>query len=124
MLRSGHWEEGLTILSTVLAEFGEALPSQRRALLTRLWYRLRAHFRGVAWTRRAAREVEASLLQRIDAYHAVGVSLSLIDPIRGGAFEARALELALAAVRTSSLGEVRVMETGYRGAISQAGLRA
>ena len=124
LLRSGHLEEGLQVLSDVLSELGDRLPSQRAALLTRQWHRLRSHFRGLGWSERSASQVSPKILQRIEAYHAVGVSLSLIDPIRGGAFEARALGLALDAGEPKRLAEVLVMESGYRGAIGASGLRA
>ncbi len=124
MLRSGHLEEGLQILSDVLVELDDELPSQRHALALRLWHRLRAVFRGLKWTERSESAVPAEQLRRIDAYHAVGVSLSLIDPIRGGSFEARALRLALDAGEPLRLGEVLIMEAGYRGAISPRGLRS
>jgi len=124
MLRSGHLEEGLRILSDVLAELGDHLPSQRVALFRRLWHRFRPRWRGLAWAERRASDIAPSTLQRIDAYHAVGVSLALIDPIRGGAFEARALHLALDAGERNRLAEVLIMESGYRGAISVRGRAA
>ncbi|MET0794112.1 MAG: protein kinase [Polyangiaceae bacterium] len=124
MLRSGHLEEGLRILSDVLSVLGDHLPSQREALIKRLWHRFRPRWRGLSWTERPASAIAPGTLQRIDAYHAVGVSLSLIDPIRGGAFEARALRLALDAGERNRLAEVLVMESGYRGAISASGRAA
>ena len=123
MLRSGHLEEGLQILSDVLLDLGDRLPTQREALFTLLWQRVRNRLRGLSWTERAARDVPAALLQRIDAYHAVGVSLALIDPIRGGAFEARALRLALDAGEPARLALVLIMESGYQGSIGARGLR-
>ena len=124
MLRSGHLEEGLRILSDVLAVLGDRLPTQRAALFKRLWHRFRPRLRGLAWTERSPLDIAPETLQRIDAYHAVGVSLSLIDPVRGGAFEARALRLALDAGERSRLPAVLVMEAGYRGAISARGRAA
>jgi tetratricopeptide (TPR) repeat protein len=123
LMRSGHLEEGLQILGDVLAELGDVLPTQRRALFTTLAYRLRLRLRGLGWQAHAASDVSPDTLQRIDAYHAVGVSLSLIDPIRGGAFEARALCLALDAGEPQRLAEVLTMEAGYRGSVGAKGLR-
>ncbi|MEO8900178.1 MAG: protein kinase [Polyangiaceae bacterium] len=124
MLRSGHLEEGLEILSEVLSELGDVLPTQRQALFITLAYRLRLRFRGLGWQQRPASDVSPSTLQRIDAYHAVGVSLSLIDPIRGGSFEVRALRLALNAGEPRRLAAVLTMEAGYQGSVGARGLRA
>ncbi|HEY3665268.1 MAG TPA: protein kinase [Polyangiaceae bacterium] len=124
MLRSGHLEEGMQILGDVLLDLGDRLPTQRRALFIMLAQRIRNRLRGLGWTARGPSEISPSLLRRIDAYHAVGVSLALIDPIRGGAFEARALGLALDAGEPLRLTEVLVMESGYHGSVNARGLRS
>ena len=124
LLRSGHLEEGLKILSDVLRELGEALPTPHRALFITLAHRVRLRLRGLHFQPRAPSAVSPSTLQRIDAYHAVGVSLALIDPIRGGSFEVRALRLALSAGDPRRLAVVLTMEAGYQGSIGARGLRA
>lgn len=120
LLRSGHLEEGRAILSDVLREFGTDLHSQRRSLFAMLLGRFRLRLRGLAWKEAAPPNPE--LLQRVDAFHAVGVSLSLIDPVRGGAFEIRALRLALAAGDPLRLIPTLVMETGYEASIGASGI--
>jgi serine/threonine protein kinase len=112
-LRSGHIERGLAILAGVLDEIGDRFPSQGAAMISTLVGRFRARFRGLRWTRRAESEVAPAVLQRIDVYHAVGVSLALIDPVRGGSFEGKALRLALDAGEPRRLASALAMETGY-----------
>ncbi|HEX6765073.1 MAG TPA: hypothetical protein VF103_06335, partial [Polyangiaceae bacterium] len=122
LLRSGHLEQGMAILSGVLGELGDDLMSQRRSLATMLLQRFRLRWRGLDWTPRKPPDTRNSVLRRIDAYHAVGVSLALIDPIRGSAFEARALGLALDAGDPLRLGPVLVMEAGYEAAAGARGI--
>jgi tetratricopeptide (TPR) repeat protein len=122
MLRSGHIEQGTAILSGVLQELGDDLTSQRRSLVTTVLQRVRLRIRGLGWTPRKATDVPEAVLRRIDAYHAVGVSLALIDPIRGSAFEARALRLALEAGDPLRLAPILVMEAGYEASVGARGI--
>jgi eukaryotic-like serine/threonine-protein kinase len=122
LLRSGHLERGNAILSEVLRELGDDLGSQRRSLLTTLWQRALRRVRGLGWTPRREEDIPRDLLRRIDAYHAVGVSLALVDPVRGSAFEARAVRLALEAGDPLRLGPVLVMEAGYNASVGSSGL--
>jgi hypothetical protein len=122
MLRSGHPAEGMSILSEVLRELGETVPTRRRALFGTLGRRLLARVRGLSWTPRSVSDIAPELLQRIDAFHAVGVSLALMDPVRGSTFEARALALALDAGDPIRLVPCMIMEAGYRGATGARGL--
>ena len=122
MLRSGHLEEGMGILSDVLRELGESIPSQRSALFATLGRRLRTRFRGLAWTPRQESDILPDRLRKIDAFHAVGVSLALIDPVRGSSFESRAVALALDAGDPIRLGPCLAMEAGYQGSVGAKGL--
>jgi tetratricopeptide (TPR) repeat protein len=124
LLRSGHLEQGMAVLAEVLRESGDVLPSQWRSLLTTLWQRFRLKRRGLAWSHTPAARVEPEQLRRIDAYHAVGVSLALIDPARGSAFQARAVELALTAGEPLRLAPALLMEAGYRASLGESGLQS
>jgi serine/threonine protein kinase len=124
LLRSGHSERGTAILAQVLGGLGDRWLSQRGSLAATLYERLRIRLRGPKWQPRAQADVEPELLRRVDAYHALGVSLSLIDPARGARFEARALRLALQAGEPRRLGVISVMEACYEGAIGAQGLKA
>jgi serine/threonine protein kinase/tetratricopeptide (TPR) repeat protein len=122
LLRSGHLEQGMAVLANVLKESGDVLPSQGRSLLTTLWQRFRLKRRGLAWKQTPTADNEPELLRRIDAYHAVGVSLALIDPARGSAFQARAVALALKAGEPLRLAPTLLMEAGYRASLGESGL--
>lgn len=124
LLRSGHSERGTAILAQVLGELGDRWLSQRGSLVATLYERFRIRLRGPKWRPRAPADIEPELLRRVDAYHALGVSLSLIDPARGARFEARALRLALRAGEPRRLGVISVMEACYEGAIGAQGLKA
>lgn len=119
-LRSGHIDQGLAILSDVLREFGDRFPSQPAALVATTFGRLRARLRGLRWSPEP--RIEPSTLRRIDAYHAIGVSLALIDPVRGGTFELRALGLALRAGDPKRLAPVLAMEAGYCASAGARGI--
>jgi eukaryotic-like serine/threonine-protein kinase len=124
LLRSGHSERGTAILAQVLGGLGDRWLSQRGSLAATLYERFRLRLRGPQWEPRAPADVQPELLRRVDAYHALGVSLSLIDPARGARFEARALRLALQAGEPRRLGVISVMEACYEGAIGAQGLKA
>jgi tetratricopeptide (TPR) repeat protein len=95
-LQSGHIDEGLTLLRVVLRAVGLSLPeTPRRALLSLLFHRAELRVRGLRFHERAAAEVPAEDLARIDACCSVTVGLSAVDLIRSADFSARALLLAL-----------------------------
>ncbi len=120
-LRSGHMEEGLEILAAVLREIGDGFPTQGAAIVSTLVGRARARLRGLGWTARAEPEVDPAVLQRVDVYHAIGVSLALVDPIRGGSFETKALRLALDAGEPRRLAAVLALQSGYLASSGVAG---
>ncbi len=96
LLFSGHIDEGVEVVRSVLAELGDKLPaSPRRALVSMLWQRLRQRVRGYRWKPRDESEVSPRDVARLDLYNAIGAGLSLVDNIRGADFQCRALRLAL-----------------------------
>jgi len=122
LLRSGHLEQGIAVLSDVLEDSGDALKSQWRSLLSTQWQRFGLKRRGLSWSPASPGSEDPRLLARIDAYHAVGVSLALIDPVRGSSFQARALHLALQAGDPLRLAPVLLMEAGYEASGGERGL--
>ena len=97
-LRSGHVEEGLRVLDSVLREFGLRLPRTPRAawwswLLRCAWVRLR----GLRFRLRQEREIPPDQLQLIDVCRSAAVGLCMVDPIRSADFQARNVLLALRA---------------------------
>jgi serine/threonine protein kinase len=97
-LISGHIDEGLAALRTVLEAVDMKLArTSRRALLSLLWRRLWLWFRGVRFRERDASQVSAEQLTRIDICWSVAMSLSIVDTVRAADFQVRNFLLALRA---------------------------
>ena len=72
-LISGHIDEGLAILQTVLATVGMTLPSTPlRSLASLLWRRTRLRLRGLGFRERDPSEIAAADLTRIDVCWSAG----------------------------------------------------
>jgi eukaryotic-like serine/threonine-protein kinase len=114
LLRSGHVEEGLDAIRTVLRSIGLKLaPTPRRALVSVLLLRARVRLRGLRFKLREASEVPQGVLARIDIYRAVATGLALVDAIRAAEFNARALLLALRAGEPTRLAVALGHEAGF-----------
>jgi serine/threonine protein kinase/tetratricopeptide (TPR) repeat protein len=97
-LISGHVEEGLATLRTVLGAVGMTLPTTpRRALLSLILRRLRLRLRGLHFTAQIPDQVAPEDLQRIDICWSVAAGLGAWDLIRAADFQVRGLLLALRA---------------------------
>jgi hypothetical protein len=98
LLRSGRIAKGLDLLRTVLARVGLSLPATPwRAALVLARRRLRIWWRGTSFRERPAEQVSADELLRIDICWGAASVLSLVDSIRGWAFLATHMLLALRA---------------------------
>ena len=69
--------------------------TQRRALLSVVWARVKLRLRGLDWKERRASQIAPETLLRLDVLKAASHSLALIDNIRAADFNARWLLLAL-----------------------------
>jgi hypothetical protein len=97
-LISGHVDEGIAVLRSVLRSVGMALPATPRSalrtlLLLRFWLRLR----GFGFRERDPSAVSAEELSRIDICWAAVAGLSMVDPVPAAVFQTRNLLLALRA---------------------------
>jgi hypothetical protein len=98
LILAGHIPEGLDKIRDLLAGVGERLPETRgRALASLLWQRAKLRMRGLRWRERHKRQIPVHALTRLDVYKAVGLSLIMVDNVRGADFHSRGL---LAALRT------------------------
>jgi len=94
---SGHVEEGHEVVRGLLAEVGVRWPrTPGRAILSLAFHRGVLRLRGLGFRAREERDVPAAELRRADALYAIANVMAGGDPIRGAAFVARALRLALA----------------------------
>jgi eukaryotic-like serine/threonine-protein kinase len=95
-LRSGHVRAGLDAMAAVMSQVGVGFAtSHRRALISLGWQRVRRFFRGRRYKPRAADEIPARDLGRLDTLYAASTSLGMIDHIRGADLQTRHLLMAL-----------------------------
>jgi hypothetical protein len=96
LLRSGHVDEGLSLIRGVLDSAGLRLPeTPRRAVAGVLLNRLRLKLRGLKTNDRAASDVPQRLLTQVDVCWGLITGLSRIDNIRAAYFQAIHVRLAL-----------------------------
>ncbi|MDX2008936.1 MAG: protein kinase [Myxococcaceae bacterium] len=96
LLVSGHVDDGVLAMSTVLSALGMSLARTPARAVGALVFR-RAHLalRGLSFDERPPAQVDPALLGRIDACWSVSVGLGMVDTIRGASFQTRQLLLAL-----------------------------
>ena len=103
-LLSGHTQEGLEVLRTVLSAVGLRLAKgPRRALLALFLERLRLRLRGLHFQERAADLVPAEELLRIDVCYTASHRLTMFDVTQSAFFQTRQLLLALRAGEPSRI---------------------
>ena len=121
-LISGHIDQGLATLHTVLEAVGLNLPgTPRRALWSLLLGRARLRLRGLRFRERDQSEIAAADLTRIDVCWSAVTGLSIVDSIRGADFQTRGLLLALRAGEPSRIARALAMEAAH---VATAGDRA
>jgi serine/threonine protein kinase len=122
LLVSGHIDEGLSVMRTVLAAVGMNLPaSPRRALLSMLFRRARLKLRGLGFVERSARDVPERDLLRVDVCWAVSVGLALVDIIRAADSQSRYLLLALQAGEPGRIARAFAVEAGFAASPGRRG---
>src|SRR5205823_1605694 len=112
LLRSGHIDEGLKVIESVLTAVNMHLPStDSGALLSALFRRTLVRARGFGFRLREETEIPASELQRIDICWSVAEGLTMVDLTRGHDFQERGLLLALRAGEPFRLARALALET-------------
>ena len=118
-LISGHIDEGIAELATVLKAVGMAPPkTPRRAVLSLILHRLKIRMRGLHFHPRDASQVSPDDLTRIDVCWAAASGLGIVEPVRGAEFQARGMMLALRAGEPYRIARALVYEASH---VSSAG---
>ncbi|MDH5492421.1 MAG: AAA family ATPase, partial [Myxococcales bacterium] len=96
LLTSGYLDEGLRVLDAVRKEMGIPYPRTERGALASLgWHRLRLRLRGHRWTERHESQVDPALVSRWEVLRTTSLSLAIVDNARAQSFQTQALLLAL-----------------------------
>jgi serine/threonine protein kinase len=120
LLISGHVDEGLAVLRTLLDPMGIGMPeTPGRVLTSLLWHRALLRLRGLKFRPRDEPQVPSMDLRRIDLYWSAVAGLTMHEPIRGGDFQVRGLLLALRAGEPFRIARALAMEAAHQ---SSAGL--
>jgi serine/threonine protein kinase len=114
LLLSGHFDDGMAALRTVLAAIGMELPATpARALASLLWHRARLRLRGLGFRERDESQVSAEELTRSDVSWSVSAGLALIDNVRGADFQCRNLLQALGNGEPHRIARALAIEAGH-----------
>ena len=122
LLRSGHIDAGLAMVTGVLAQVDMELPrTPRRALMSLLLRRAHLRLRGLRFEEREPGTIAASELTRIDVCWSVGVGLGVVDHIRGADFQTRNVLLSLDAGEPYRVARALALEAGFASATGGPG---
>ncbi|MBI4509047.1 MAG: protein kinase [Deltaproteobacteria bacterium] len=115
LLVTGNLDKGIATLREILASEGMSYPkTPARALLTVLWRRVRIAIRGLRFQVQDSSRSSARDLARIDVCYHAGMSLGIVDHIRGNVFNTQGLLLALKAGEPERLVRFLVLESGFQ----------
>ncbi len=114
LLFTGHIDEGLKVLQSVLKSVGMRLPTTRRGMLIGLLFeRSRLAIRGTRFRPRDEMSIKPEALMRVDTCWSVSVGLGIVDTIRGAVFQTRNTYEALRAGELHRAARAMCMEAGY-----------
>ncbi len=114
LLRSGHVDDGISVMSRVLAAVGLTIPSSnRRAIAALLWNRVKVIARGMRHAADEQRALDANVQTRLDLCWSASAALGMSDHIQGAAFQARHLNEALRRGGIDHVARAYALETVY-----------
>ena len=114
LLVSGHLDEGLAVLKSVLAAMGMEVPETTpSALLSLGLRRAQLRMRGATYVPRREDEVPETTLRRIDSLATIAMGLGMVDTLRGADFQTRHLLLALDAGEPNRVARALSMEAAF-----------
>jgi serine/threonine protein kinase len=116
-LRSGHIDDGLATLRTVLASIGLKLqPTPRRAFWALVGQRLRLMLRGLRFRPRTLDRINPAELKQLDICQSAAIGLSMVDTLQGAYFQTRSTLLALKLGEKDRLVTALAMEAAHTSA--------
>ena len=96
LLLTGDLDRGLALLESVATECGVRVPpTNRSAMMSLAWRRLKLRIRGTRWRERNVADVPERAVLAQNVNHSFGMILALVDPVRGLALLSQATLLAL-----------------------------
>jgi serine/threonine protein kinase len=114
LLLSGHIDQSLPVLRSVLGEVGFGyVESTLGSILLFLFHRVLIRLRGLKFRERDAAQIAPEKLMRIDTCWSLSLGLSMIDTLRGRDYQARHLLLALRAGEPYRIARAISVEAGY-----------
>ena len=124
LIMIGESVRGIEILRTLLGEVDVAMPmTQRRALISLVWARMKLRTRGLDWTERRASQIAPETLVRLDVVKVASHSLALIDNIRAADFNARWLLHALRVGESTRCALALSTEVMFQGSQGGRGIK-
>jgi serine/threonine protein kinase/tetratricopeptide (TPR) repeat protein len=122
LLRTGHINDGLKTVESVLGRLGVRVPtSSTRALLSLLLHRARVALRGTSFEQRDVSQIPPNDLIRADILGSLAGALGMIDTIRGADAQTRFLLLALRLGDPARVARALALEAGYLATASDFG---
>ncbi|MCB9598172.1 MAG: protein kinase [Sandaracinaceae bacterium] len=113
-LFSGHVDEGRAVLRRILDGLGIGFPeSSVRVLAEFLARRAQVRLRGLSFRERGRDQISEEELFRIDVCWSIAIGFAMIDPVRGGIFQARHLLMALDAGELSRVARAVAVEVPF-----------
>jgi len=112
LLRSGHIDEGVQLMESVLKASGISVTPNGRSVLWLVLRRARLRVRGFGYKLRDEGEIPPALLRRIDVLWSASCGLVMADHIRSADFQTRHMLLALKAGERHRLARAFVIEAG------------
>jgi serine/threonine protein kinase len=114
LLLSGHFDDGMAALRTVLGAIGMSYPpTPWRALFSLILHRVWLRLRGLRFHERDMSQVSAEELTRCDVSWAASAGLSITDNVRGADFQSRNLLHALSLGEPHRIARALAIEAGH-----------
>ncbi len=124
LLQSGHVDRGREHFGKALAHHGLSMPQGEAQVLAQyLALRARVRMRKTAFVSTPESDIPRALLERLDACWSVALGLALVEPVRAGIFQFRALLLALKCGEPHRVARGLAFEAGYAAAFGGSGYR-